>query len=334
MNFGIALNSEGFGATDIAIAINFELPSGGTPPTDLLIIPAGTVQGRDGRTWRNDRPQAVVDFFNGRNVDLPIDVEHSTEIKAPKGEPAPAAAWIKGLSVAANGEIHAQVDWNATGADLVANKAYRYYSPVFYFDSKTGSIAGLSSVGLTNKPNLFVPALNREGSHIPQEETMNGVLTALGLAETATEADAIAAVTSLKTAKATNAEAQPSLDKFVPRADYDAAVAKASNAEQKIADLAKARLDAEIGIEIDGALKSGKITPATADFYKASCREEGGLARFRDFVKAAPVIGDPSILDGKKPPESGVGTALNSEEGQKMSALFGNSAEDIAKFGK
>ena len=39
--------------------------------------------------------------------------------------------------------------------------------------------------------------------------------------------------------------------------------------------------------EIEAALGAGKITPATVEYHKASCRQDGGLERFRDFVKAA-----------------------------------------------
>lgn len=39
----------------------------------------------------------IIEAFRERAVSLPVDMEHSTEIKAPNGEPAPAVGWIEDL---------------------------------------------------------------------------------------------------------------------------------------------------------------------------------------------------------------------------------------------
>ncbi|WP_254591864.1 phage protease [Candidatus Williamhamiltonella defendens] len=55
----------------------------------LELIPVGEqITGRDGRSWVNDPPQGMVDAFQANHADLPIDIEHATELKAPKGDPA------------------------------------------------------------------------------------------------------------------------------------------------------------------------------------------------------------------------------------------------------
>ena len=161
---------------------------------------------------------------------------------------------------------------------------------------------------------------------------LKALLKALGLPETATIEQALNAIGALKTdlATALNRAETPSLDKFVPRADYDTVVARANNAEQKLAEQKKAELETAINAEIDAALKAGKITPATKDYHVATCREAGGLDRFKAFVAAAPVIAATSDLDGKKPPEGDA--ALNAEQKQ-IADLFGNSAEDLKKYG-
>jgi phage I-like protein len=99
----------------------------------------------------------------------------------------------------------------------------------------------------------------------------------------------------------------------VPRADYDQALARATNAEQALAEEKKHKLESEIETAVNQALQEGKIVPATADYYKAQCRQDGGLAAFKKFCESAPVIGDPSNLDGKDP-ANGTGTALNAAE--------------------
>src|SRR5690606_38406673 len=119
--------------------------------------------------------------------------------------------------------------------------------------------------------------------------------------------------------------------KFVPRGDYDAALNRAANAEQKLAETQKAEFVKAVNAEVDAAVSAGKITPATADFYKATCADQTGRDRFREFVQAAPEIGGKSGLEGKDP-DKGM-KAMNAEQA-KVAAMFGLSAEDLEKYGK
>jgi phage I-like protein len=318
-----------------AIAINFELPADGSAPEWVELIPGGrSIQGRDGRLFVNDHPEAILDFFRLDGRDVPIDWEHATEIRAPKGEPAPAAGWIKQLEIREGGSVWGRPVWNAGGKASLESKEYRYLSPAIIVEKETGRIRGLSSVGLVNKPNFRLNALNSQQTPT-EEEVMNlkALLAKLGLPETATLEEALNAIGKLQgdLQTALNRANTPSLDLFVPRGDYDAALLRATNAEQKVKDKEKAELEAAINAEVDAALKAGKIVPATKEFYLASCRQEGGLEQFRKFVAAAPVIGAASDLDGKRPPEGGL--ALNAEQ-QKVAGMFGNSAEDLKKYGQ
>ena len=296
-------------------SIELDLLEGGLPEW-VELIPAGRVVGRDGRAWNNTQPQGILDAFIAQGMDLPVDLEHATELKAPKGEPAPAAGWIKGLENR-NGSIWGRVEWNPVGRDLVGSKQYRYLSPVILYQKDSGLIAGLTSVALTNRPNFNLQALNHStGSEEASKENpmLKALLAALELPETATQGQVLAVISTLRDnlATANNRAENPSLTKFVPRSDYDAALARAANAEQSLAAIQEEKLEGEIETAINAALTAGKITPATAEYHKAQCRQEGGLQRFADFCKAAPAIGDPSGLDRKKPPESD--QALNSDE--------------------
>ncbi|KJS28563.1 MAG: hypothetical protein VR64_24025, partial [Desulfatitalea sp. BRH_c12] len=291
-----------------------------------------TVAGRDGRAWLNDAPDSVLAAFNSDGRDIPLDWEHATELLAPKGHPAPAAAWGKALQLRDGGAIWGQFEWTERGRASVANREYRYISPVFIYETATGRIRRISSVALTNKPNLKIKALNHQQSPDQGEHAMTWkeLLALLGLAETDTEAQAINAVKKLQgdLQTALNRADTPSLDKFVPRADYDAAVARATNAETVLQTKTAAELDSAIDSEVSAALAAGKITPATAEYHKANCRAEGGLDRFRAFVAAAPVVGDASGLDGKRPAE---GSALNAEETQVI-AMLGLTVDEYKKY--
>ncbi|MDG4475431.1 phage protease [Thiovibrio frasassiensis] len=332
---GIAMNSQA--DRGACAALNFEFHPGAVVPDWIMLLPAGPeIKGRDGRSWlmADADARTIIDTFVADKQDLPVDIEHATELKAPKGDSAPAVGWIKELELRDDGSIWGRVEWNNDGGFTVSNRQYRYISPVFRYHKLTKQILRLTSAALTNQPNLALQALNTEGQLEHEEEpAMKKIYAALGLADTATETEALNAITKLQgdLATAANRAETPSLASFVPRADYDTALNRAAKAEQTIADLKKADMETAINTEISAALAAGKITPATVDYHKASCRQEGGLDRFKDFVKAAPTVADDSGLDGKDP-DKDKGLALNADQ-TKIAEMFGNSAEDLKKYG-
>lgn len=305
------------------IAFNTELPIGKAPAW-VQLLPAGPeVVGVDGRHWLFDQAamNSALSAFPRRGRPLVIDWEHASELRAPKGEEAPAAAWMHELE-AREGELWARVEWTPRAAEQVENREYRYLSPVFAFQKSTGRILEIVSAGLTNSPNLRLQALNHEANyHSNQEDDMplKPIAKALGLDDGATADQIITATNSLK-AKAEAAAAVPvalcralgladtatpdsviqtvntmktqSLDltRFVPRVDYDQAVAKAANAETKLKDHEAAKAETEISSLVDQAVKDGKVSPASKDYYLAACRQQGGVDEFKKFLTSAPVI--------------------------------------------
>ena len=269
-------------ASAVALALNGE----GLAPDWIELIPAGpVVRGRDGRQWTMRDPASIVAAFVANRADLPIDMEHAQFERAPRGDAAPAYGWI-GEVAARNGAIWGRVAWTGKGKASIESREYRYISPVFSFNS-SGEILALKGAGLVNRPNLDLPALNREASM-----NWTKLLAALGLPETATEDDAIAAVEKLRgnvEIAENRAKSPPSLEKFVPRADYDLALNRATKAETDLAAASKAQVEKEITGLVDEAIAAGKIAPAAKDFYLASCRAEGGVKLFQDFIAKAPV---------------------------------------------
>lgn len=309
------------------------LAADGSPPAWVMLIPAGAkVEALDGRKFSNSNPQAVIDAFNADPRDVPIDWEHATEKRAPKGEEAPAAGWILAMEVR-GGEVWGKVEWTPRAEEMLRAKEYRYLSPAFWFSKAGRIVQRIVSAGLVNRPALDMPALANDARNQPgetrSEEDMDPKLLAkLGLAATATIDDVLAAIAARDAAAAQSAAikaeldvaneklatseselataraATPDLDKFVPRADYDAAVARAEELEaEKVTD-DKAKHQAAVDVAITAALEAGKIVPASKDFYVATCATVEGLKQFQDFVKTAPKFGDPSKLDADpKPPE-------------------------------
>lgn len=315
----------------LLLALNAE-QIGATAPEWLELIPAGTVEGVDGRSWENPYPDLVIKRTTARPLEVPLDLNHSTELKAPKGEESPAMAWFTDYEVR-DGAVWGKPAWNAEGTAAVTSRQYRGISPVFKFERGTGVITEIVSVGLVNKPNLHVAALNHDQSPTKETEAMSDVAkeirTALGLADTATVADAVTAINSQKSELQTalNREQTPSLDKFVPRADYDTALNRAQSAETSLQSIKDEQAKSDIEVAINAALEAGKITPASKAYHTAQCQTEGGLERFKAFVDASPVVADKGAPEGKP---DGSATALNAEEKATADAL-GLSHDDFIK---
>jgi len=234
--------------------------------------------------------------------------------------------WVKALEVREGGSIWGLVEWNNEGRWLMEDKSYRYLSPVFTFDTQTKSILQLYSAGLTNQPNLHLTALNKDQRIKPTgEDAMTlslAICTALGLSAGATEAQAISTIIQLKEDrdKALNSADSPSLEKFVPRADHDAALSRVQEAETRLKEIEDTALNQQIEDELEKAQKAGVITPATVEYHRACCKQEGGLERFLEFVQSAPKIGEDTDLGNKAANKQNKGL---SEEDKTACRLLG-----------
>ncbi len=288
------------------------------------LIPAanaeGKIQGVDGRWWQMSA-EIARNIAAGFHRPLAVDINHSSELLAPNGGDSPAQGWIEELAER-GGALFGRINWTETGANAIKARLYRFLSPVLLYDKASRVVVGLKSAALCNQPNFNLALNSEEPEVIPTVEPE--IIEALGLNAEADTADAVTAINSLKAARGT-----PSLDTFVPRADYNVALNRADAAEQKLADAAKATHDGEIETAINAALEAGKIAPPSVEYHRAQCAMEGGLARFNEYVKTALELGAASVLEGKHPEKK---TALNAIE-TKVAQLFGNSAEDIAKYG-
>jgi phage I-like protein len=284
----------------------------GAAPTEVLLIPAGQINARDGRSWVNNNPGAILAAFDADGMDLPIDYEHAIEVAERTGQPIPAAGWIKGLTER-DGAVWASVNWTDRAEEMIEAREYRFVSPVFWFDEE-GSIFELSSVALTNDPAIRQPALasrtpNPDTSK-PEEPAMDKaarktLCTKLGLAEEASDTSIQEAVD-----KALASSKTPPLEQFVPRADHDKLK---EERDQALASLKKHE-DDEVEALVDAAVAAKKIAPASKAYHLAACKNEGGVDAFKAMVGELPVnpITQPSDLDGKNPPNAG--GALTAEE--------------------
>jgi phage I-like protein len=176
----------------------------GEAPEWIHLLPAGEIRTADGRgPYRvADAAALIAASLNAGNDRLILDENHATDLAAPKGEPAPARAWIVELQARQDG-IWGKAEWTPTGRELMAEKAYRAISPAIAH-RRDGTVTAILRASLVNRPNL-------QGlTTLHQETDMNlleKLLKTLGL-ETGTSEDAlVAAVAGLHQARADGAVA-------------------------------------------------------------------------------------------------------------------------------
>ena len=193
--------------------------------------------------------------------DILVDVDHASAT----GGSTAAAAWAKNLRVEDDG-LCADFEFTPAGRKLVEGKCYRFVSPGWTL-ADDGTPLALCSVALTNRPNLPVkPVVNADdaGGRDPDDPTtatqgtemdLKKIAAALGLPETATEDEVIAAIASMKDAQAQAAE-------------------EAANAEAE-----------EFAAN---AVKAGKIAESSKDAVKAAYRSNPEVAEAMLNSLAAP----------------------------------------------
>lgn len=147
-------------------ACSFEI--GGSGHGAIQLFPAGDFDAPRGALrgkgpWRLDAKSAqrLIGAVAQRANDILIDYEHQSLLCANNGQPVPAAGWIDGSSLiwrddpsAATGLFAVQVKWTDAAAAKIAADEYRYLSPVFSYDAKTGEVLDILNVALTNNPAI------------------------------------------------------------------------------------------------------------------------------------------------------------------------------------
>ena len=302
-----------------------------------MLVPSDKiVKGRDGREWKNPNPKQIALNSTSRLSYLPIDENHSTDLSAPKGGASPAFGWMKNLCADETGAIWADVDWTERGRDALARNDYKFISPVFLHNEK-GEINCILRAALTNSPNLTLPALNSEQLENKNETEvpMNKELLALlGLPETATEAEIIAAVKNLIPAKESTAlqaeKSKVDLAAYAPRADLNAMETRAVTAEKQLAELNAAQLKKDAEAVVDEAIANRKIAPVSKAQYLALCSTKEGLETFKGIVAASPAIisTEPAAPAASAP---GAQVSLNSEDAAFAKGA-GKTPEEWAKL--
>ncbi len=317
----ITLNNSNHNANDETItALCHKLPTNmQAKQLWLPMINLNNMQGKDGRSWTVDDPQQVI-----ANTDLPfqLDIDHASELTTN----TVASGWFEELKVK-NNQILARLELNSMGQQAINDKQYKFYSPAFVVAKGSNKIIKIKSVGLTNQPNLDVPALNNEGNkstQTNQEQPMEQLLALLGLSKDASEEVAINAVKALQD----KANQQIDLNAYVPTATHEQTVVALNAVQAELAEIKTAKHNEAVEVAINKAIANKKIAPADKEFYTSCCASGEGLADFNKFIDSkAPIIGESNLPNADKAPNASE-TALNSEQKGLLGQL-GLSAEDL-----
>jgi phage I-like protein len=187
-------------------------------PAGDFDAPRSALRGQGPWHLNADSAQQLISACAQRANDMLIDYEHQFLHSAKNGLPVPAAGWIDSASLewrddpaAATGLFARQVKWVGDASALIAADIYRYLSPVFSYDAKTGTVLDIINVALTNSPAIdgmqavtiaAASFMALTSTPLPEpemnEEIRERLLYVLNLPTLATDADIIAELDKAK----------------------------------------------------------------------------------------------------------------------------------------
>lgn len=314
-------------------------------PEEIQVIPYGEIDTPKGSfILDNASAAAVIDAFNSQKNQMVIDYEHQTL----QGTEAPAAGWITKLIDKGTEGIWAAVQWTERARQYIANKEYKYVSPVFQKRIADNKVVRLINVALTNQPNIdgMVPLVNKSeynlagaGSQTKKEEPMKELLKRLGLPETATEQEAIAAVNKLAEPAQIVANksvlAALGLAETATESEITGTImamkqshTQVSTIAQELADLKKTLGENAAADLVAMAMKDGKITPAQKEWADNYARTD--IEGFKVFVAKAPVVVVMGKVVGNEKPAEGAIDDVQMEVNKQM----GIDTETFKKYNK
>lgn len=315
-------------------ALAFEVGEGSSAaaPDWIQIFPSGPeLAAVDGRAWKLSDPDAFVAAQDvSKAKPILVDYDHLSSFMPEDNGDQTAAGWIEELEVR-DGEVWAKVAWTVRAAEQISNREWRFVSPEFRAHKKTKEVGLLDAVALVNRPAFQMKALARADKPKTGEPPMlKAIAAALGLSDDATEAQILAAISTKDTelASAKASQTVPSSKDYMPRADYDTVLARATDAEAAINTLKGDKRKDDVDAMIDAAVSEGKISPASkAHFVKLAMSDDEGFEEVTALCSTLPKVVQSSDLDNK---DLGAGAGKLTEQQREICAQLNVSEEDYA----
>ena len=286
-------------------------------PEVIRVLPKGHVSSTKGDFEVDDRDIAgIIRQFKARRLDLVIDYEHQTLSDVQ----APAAGWIKDLYPGEDA-LMARVEWTKKGREYIANKEYRYLSPVVLVKKADQHAAVFHSAALTNTPAItgMFAIINSDALSIEEEEEprmeLSALIELLGLEEGAAEEDVLKRIKELTQQAAEEGQGGQEgkegpakegtqlvanktvldllgLPEDARTEDVTARImafkAGDSALQRRVAELEKQAASQKAEELVGLAMKDGKLSPAQKEWAVAyALSDPKGFAKF---VEKAPVV--------------------------------------------
>ena len=286
-------------------------------PEVIRVLPKGHVSSTKGNFEVDDRDIAgIIRQFKARRLDLVIDYEHQTLSDVQ----APAAGWIKDLYPGEDA-LMARVEWTKKGREYIANKEYRYLSPVVLVRKADQHAAVFHSAALTNTPAItgMFAIINSDALSIEEEEEprmeLSALIELLGLEEGTAEEDVLKRIKELTQQAAEEGQGGQEgkegpakegtqlvanktvldllgLPEDARTEDVTARImafkAGDSALQRRVAELEKQAASQKAEELVGLAMKDGKLSPAQKEWAVAyALSDPKGFAKF---VEKAPVV--------------------------------------------
>lgn len=310
-----------------SLTLEVPLPEGKAAPSEFRIFPRGafTTRNYDIPFYFDDESaRLVMDAAKEWGNQFHLDYEHAALTPGEHG--APAACWFD-LEVRADGLWAVNAKWTDRAAAALAAREYRYFSPVYFYDD-TGRITEFVNAALTNLPATdgMVPlAASRTAPPHLEKKPMKTLLAALRLADSASEADALAALSSVQAfqvavlslaGKATHQEALGVLQGF--KASHEQVAALTT----EVSELKKASAAAELEKAIEEGKQAGKISPGMEPWARTQTPEA-----IKAFLSVAPKL-LPTVT--KAPKDKGVENGELTKADLRLAKLTGTDPKLIS----
>lgn len=296
----------------------------------IELIPVGVFKTADPRVAMIlDDPEGVIArslAVAPGNV-LPIDFDHRS-FRPPVD--TRAAGWITALMVQGD-RIMASVEWTDAGRAALADRSYRFLSPVFKTDKLTRQVMLIEGAGLVNTPAL--PQLRQLAFKEIDMDPFEKIAGMLGLpaddpdaVETRINALINGETQLASVIEAAGIEGDDSVRQICARLDKEpstpdpASYVPMSMFQDTQRELASIRTELDGG-KVDDAIEAaraaGKLTPGMETWARELASKN--LAAFQSFAASAPVLlSGTRVIEGKPEPKP---QALTKEERQICSQM-------------
>lgn len=302
-------------------------------PSEFRLLKAGVNAYKGGELLFDEQAAAsVMARYQARGIQLMADYEHQS-LRDDLTGPVPAAAKKWEPEIRGGDLIAANITWTARAKAMLAEGEYRYFSIACAVEPKTNRVVEIINFALTNLPaaDRIEPLVAASAIHTRKDKQMKTVIVALGLSANAEEADALAAVSSLKdfernvitlSGQKGRAEALGALNALALKAS------RADAAEAELVALKAASVKAKVEALIDGAIRDGRVAPAKRDTMIALADKGGveGLEMCLSMLTPAAAPVTQPAIEAPAPAVNGVDPEI-----AKILKATGLSSEDFAK---